>query len=42
MFSRTTTKSMSSGPLSLSGRLDAGIELDRAQVDVLVEREADA
>ena len=31
---------MCSGPLSLSGRLDVGVQLHRAQVDVLVEREA--
>ena len=37
MFSRTTTKSMSAGPLSCERRLDAGEQLHRAQVDVLVE-----
>ena len=40
MFSRTTTKSMSLGPLVLERRLDARVELHRAQVDVLVELEA--
>ena len=39
VFSRTTTKSMSSGPLSGQRRLDAGEELHRPQVDVLVELE---
>ncbi len=37
VFSRTTTKSMSSGPLSGQRRLDAGKQLHRPQVDVLIE-----
>ena len=40
VFSRTTTKSISSGPLSLSGRVYTRIELDRTQIDVLIELKA--
>ena len=39
VFSRTTTKSMSFGPLAGQRRLDAGEQLHRPQVDVLVEAE---
>ena len=40
VFSRTTTKSMSFGPLSLSGVSTPGKKLHRAQVDVLIELKA--
>ena len=39
MFSRTTTMSMSSGPLPRIGPSTPGIELDRPEVDVLVKVE---
>ena len=41
MFSRTTTRSMSAGPFPLIGVSTPGIEPDRAEVDVLVELEAE-
>ena len=41
MFSRTTTKSMSAGPLSLSGVSTPGVELHGAEIDVEVELEAE-
>ena len=40
VFSRTTTKSMSSGPLPVSGVSTPGKSLHRPQVDVLVELKA--
>ena len=39
MFSRTTTKSMSAGPLSRQRRFDAGKQFHRPQIDVLIELE---